>query len=49
MFFMVVLMGLMGLLILRDGMRSYRIHTYDPSDGANDSSSTDISERVESK
>jgi regulator of sigma E protease len=49
MFFMVVLMGLMGLLILRDGMRSYRIHTYNPSDGANDSSSTDISERVESK
>ena len=49
MFFMVVLMGLMGLLILRDGMRSYRIHTYNPSDGANDSSSTNISERVESK
>lgn len=49
MFFMVVLMGLMGLLILRDGLRSYRIHTYNPSDGANDSSSTNISERVESK
>jgi regulator of sigma E protease len=49
MFFMVVLMGLMGLLILRDGMRSYRILTYNPSDAANDSSSTDISERVESK
>ncbi|MGN0832533.1 MAG: M50 family metallopeptidase [Kiritimatiellia bacterium] len=26
--FMVLLMGLMGLLILRDGWRSYRIHTY---------------------
>ena len=26
--FMVVLMGLMGILILRDGWRSYRIHTY---------------------
>ncbi len=28
--FMVVLMGLMGLLIVRDGFRSYRIHTYAP-------------------
>lgn len=27
-FFMVVLMGLMGLLIVRDSMRSYRMHTY---------------------
>lgn len=26
--FMVLLMGLMGVLILRDGWRSYRIHTY---------------------
>ena len=26
--FMVLLMGLMGLLILRDGWRSYKIHTY---------------------
>ena len=31
--FMVVLMGLMGLLILRDGWRSYRIHTYRGGDG----------------
>ena len=28
--FMVILMGLMGLLILRDGWRSYKIHTYNP-------------------
>ena len=28
--FMVILMGLMGLLILRDGWRSYKIHTYKP-------------------
>ena len=28
--FMVLLMGLMGLLILRDGWRSYKIHTYEP-------------------
>jgi hypothetical protein len=27
---MVLLMGLMGLLILRDGWRSYKIHTYNP-------------------
>jgi regulator of sigma E protease len=30
MVFMVVLMGLMGLLILRDSYRSYKIHTYEP-------------------
>jgi len=29
-FFMVLLMGLMGILILRDSFRSYRIHTYRP-------------------
>jgi len=28
--FMVLLMGLMGLLILRDGWRSYKIHTFKP-------------------
>ena len=28
--FMVLLMGLMGLLILRDSWRSYKIHTYQP-------------------
>ena len=32
--FMVVLMGLMGTLVLRDSLRSYRIHTYRPADGA---------------
>lgn len=31
MIFMVILMGLMGLLIVRDSFRSYKIHTYDPS------------------
>ena len=30
--FMVILMGLMGLLILRDSWRSYRIHTYKPAE-----------------
>ena len=34
--FMVVLMGLMGLLILRDGWRSYRIHTFDPNANTNE-------------
>ena len=29
--FMVLLMGLMGLLILRDSMRSWKIHTYKPA------------------
>ena len=29
--FMVLLIGLMGLLILRDSWRSYKIHTYDPA------------------
>ena len=28
--FMAVLMGLMGLLVIRDSYRSYRIHTYQP-------------------
>lgn len=28
--FMVILMGLMGILILRDSWRSYKIHTYKP-------------------
>ncbi len=28
--FMVLLMGLMGVLILRDSWRSYKIHTFDP-------------------
>ena len=30
--FMVLLMGLMGVLILRDGWRSYKIHTHNPDD-----------------
>lgn len=29
-FFMVLLMGLMALLIVKDGWRSYKIHTYEP-------------------
>ena len=33
--FMVALMGLMGLLILRDSWRSYKIHTYKPEASAN--------------
>lgn len=35
MFFMVVLMGLMGLLILRDSWRSWKIHTYRPEAAEN--------------
>ena len=31
--FMVLLIGLMGLLILRDSWRSWKIHTYEPVDG----------------
>ena len=31
--FMVLLMGLMGLLILRDSWRSWKIHSYKPADG----------------
>ena len=34
--FMVLLMGLMGILILRDGWRSYRIHTYNPNANTNE-------------
>ena len=30
--FMAILMGLMGLLILRDSWRSYKIHTYKPAE-----------------
>jgi Zn-dependent protease len=29
-FFMVVLMALMGVLVLRDSWRTYKIHTYNP-------------------
>ena len=35
--FMVLLMGLMGLLILRDGWRSYKIHTYEAPDATSQS------------
>jgi len=42
--FMVLLMGLMGLLILRDSWRSYKIHTFRPdascSSGASDARGT---------
>ena len=34
--FMVLLMGLMGLLILRDVWRSYKIHTYQPEAATNE-------------
>ena len=37
--FMVLLMGLMGLLILRDSWRSYKIHTYKPEAGLKDGAS----------
>ena len=36
--FMVLLMGLMGRLILRDGWRSYKIHTFDPNTNTNETS-----------
>ena len=48
--FMVLLMGLMGLLIIRDSWRSYRIHTYEPgvgeTDGAKDSGGTNETENA---
>ena len=34
--FMVLLMGIMGLLIVRDGWRSYKIHTFDPNTSTNE-------------
>ena len=44
--FMVLLMGLMGLLILRDGWRSWKMHTYKPdascSSGASDVSGSSV-------
>ena len=33
--FMVLLIGLMGLLIVRDSWRSYKIHTYKPDTAEN--------------
>ena len=37
--FMILLMGLMGLLILKDSWRSYKIHTYSPAAATNDTAS----------
>ncbi len=45
-FFMVVLLGLMGVLILRDGWRSYQIHTYRPGDAG---ASTNVLESADKK
>ena len=36
--FMVLLMGLMGLLIVRDGWRSWKIHTFNPNVNTNETS-----------
>ena len=46
--FMVLLMGLMGLLILRDSMRSWKIHTYKPA-ASEASSSSNSSESRDSR
>jgi regulator of sigma E protease len=46
MVFMVLLMGLMGLLILRDGYRSYKIHTYQPE---SENVQTDTDAKAESR
>lgn len=43
-FFMVVLMALMGVLVLRDSWRSYKIHTYKP-----DSVQTNVLESADKK
>lgn len=43
--FMVLLMGLMGLLILRDSMRSWKIHTYKPAASESSSSSNSCESR----
>lgn len=45
-FFMVVLLGLMGILVLRDGWRSYQIHTYNPDDGG---AATNVLESADKK
>ena len=45
-FFMVVLIGLMGILILRDSWRSYQIHTYNPDDKG---SATNVLKRADQK
>lgn len=43
MVFMVLLMGLMGLLIVRDSWRSYKIHTYKPGAAENVHTNADTS------
>lgn len=43
--FMVALMGLMAVLVCRDGIRSYRIHTYSPDMG----SSSDVHEKPDAQ
>ena len=45
-FFMVVLIGLMGILILRDSWRSYKIHTYNPDE---EGAATNVLERADQK
>ena len=47
MVFMVLLIGLMGLLIVRDSWRSYKIHTYKP--GAAENVQTNADSRAESR
>ncbi len=42
--FMFLLIGLMGVLILRDGVRSYRIHTFKP-----DNAETNVLEKADQK
>lgn len=49
MFFMVVLIGLMGLLIVRDSMRSWRIHTYRPEAEAAENAQADTDKDAESR
>ena len=41
--FMVLLLGLMGLLIVRDSWRSYKIHTFKPNAGENVHTNADTS------
>ena len=45
-FFMVVLICLMGVLMLRDGWRSYKMHTYTPED---EGAATNAVERADQK
>ena len=45
-FFMVLLMALMGILILRDSWRSYQMHTYKPE---GEGSITNVLENADKK